>query len=80
MTMAACVELYRTAGDAVDRAEGETVKAKRRSRSTRVFLGAILVSCVGFGFAYAENFGAESSVKRVDEPPSVDDRPYDKVP
>ncbi|WUP67245.1 hypothetical protein OG718_33880 [Streptomyces sp. NBC_00258] len=71
-------------------AEGEMVKATaqapghvRNTASTvgiLAFLSVIVVFCVGFMVTYTEAFGDNSSVSHVDEPPSIDDRPYNKVP
>ena len=71
-------------------AEGEAVKATaqapshvRNTASTvgiLTFLSVVLVFCVGFMVTYTEAFGDNSSVSHVDEPPGIDDRPYNKVP
>ncbi|MGX1910373.1 hypothetical protein ACWIID_16155 [Streptomyces phaeochromogenes] len=77
-------------------AEGETVKATaqapghvRNTASTvgiLTFLSVVVVFCVGFMVTYTEAFGGNSfmdddpSVNKVDEPPSIDDMPYSKMP
>ncbi|MEU5341294.1 hypothetical protein AB0H18_10745 [Streptomyces sp. NPDC020766] len=71
-------------------AEGEMVKATaqapghvRNTASTAgilVFLAVVVVFCAGFMVTYTEAFGDDSSVSQVDEPPSINDRPYNEVP
>ncbi|WP_225858780.1 hypothetical protein [Streptomyces albicerus] len=77
--------------------EGETVKATAhtpsRVRNTAatvgilLFLGVVVLFCVGFMVTYAEVLSAGDSFMddgpsgtQVDEPPGLDDMPYDKVP
>ncbi|MCX4908434.1 hypothetical protein [Streptomyces sp. NBC_00878] len=69
-------------------AEGETVKATaqapghvKNAASTvalLVFLSVVVAFCAGFMVTYTEAFaGSESSDSQVNEPPSIDDQPFD---
>ena len=44
------------------------------------FLSVVVVFCVGFMVTYTVVFSEGDSVSQVDEPPSIDDRPYNELP